>query len=38
MIITSEGKWKSDRGDEIMIETAEEDGENIWLHEGLKKC
>ncbi len=29
MIITSEGKWRVDRCDEIMIKTAEKDGE-IW--------
>ena len=27
MIITSEGKWRVDRGDEVMIQTAQEDGE-----------
>ncbi len=27
MIITSEGKWRGDRGDEVMIKTAGMDGE-----------
>ncbi len=28
MVITSEGKWRVDRGDAVMIMRAEENGEN----------
>ncbi len=31
MVITSEGKWRVDRGDEVMIMRAEENEENSRL-------
>ena len=36
MVITSEGKWRLDRGDEAIIMRAEEDCENGRLLDGLQ--
>ena len=38
MVITSEGKWRVDRGDEVIIMRAEEDGENSGLLDGMTEC
>ena len=38
MVITSEGKWRVDRGEEVMIMRAEENGENGGLLDGLTEC
>ena len=38
MVITFAGKERVDRGDGVMIKTAEEDGENGGLLVGLTEC
>ena len=38
MVITSEGEWRVDRGDGVVIKTAEDDGENGGLLDRLREC
>ncbi len=38
MFITSEGKWRVDRDDEVMTMKTEENGENGGFLDGLTEC